>query len=83
MNILNEIASRASAPTPPFFQNIKKIGLIIAAVGTAVITAPGSIPAVLLTYAGYAITAGTVLVSIAQLTVDEQLLEEKLTVSVK
>ncbi|MBN7814713.1 hypothetical protein [Algoriphagus pacificus] len=72
MNILNEIASRASAPTPPFFQKVKKIGLIIAAVGTAVITAPGSIPAVLLTYAGYAITAGTVLVSIAQLTVDEE-----------
>lgn len=83
MNILSEIKERASAPTPPFFQQIKKIGLIIAAVGTAVITAPGSLPAFLLTYAGYAITAGTVLVSIAQLTVDEGRLEEKLKASVK
>ena len=83
MNIINEIKTRASAPTPIFFQNVKKIGLIIAAVGTAVITAPGSIPAFLLTYAGYAITAGTVLVSIAQLTVDEEQLEDKLMASVK
>ncbi|MBN7817025.1 hypothetical protein [Algoriphagus pacificus] len=78
MSILTEIKQRATAPTPLFFQKVKKIGLIIAAVGTAVITAPGSIPVVLLSYAGYAITAGTVLVSIAQLTVDEERLEEKL-----
>ena len=83
MSILTEIKQRATAPTPPFFEKVKKIGLIIAAVGTAVITAPGSIPAVLLTYAGYAITAGTVLVSIAQLTVDEERLEEKQLASVK
>lgn len=83
MNILAEIKQRASAPTPQFFQKVKKIGLIIAAIGTAVITAPGVVPAALLTYAGYAITAGTVLVSIAQLTVDEEQLEDKLMASVK
>lgn len=83
MNILNEIASRAAAPTPIFFQKVKKIGLIIAAIGTAVLTAPGVVPAVLLTYAGYAITAGTVLVSIAQLTIDEERLEDDLLQSVK
>ena len=71
MNILTEISTRASAPTPPFFQKLKKAGLIIAAIGTAVLTAPGSIPAMLLTYAGYAVTAGTVLITISQLTVDD------------
>ena len=83
MNILNEIKNRATAPTPIFFQKVKKIGLIIAAIGTAVLTAPGVVPAVLLTYAGYAITAGTVLVSISQLTVNEEQLEEKLLALVK
>ncbi|MBB6327854.1 hypothetical protein FHS59_003497 [Algoriphagus iocasae] len=83
MNILADIKQRASAPTPQFFHQVKKIGLIIAAIGQAVITAPGVVPAVLLTYAGYAITAGTVLVSIAQLTVDEDRLEEKLLAPVK
>lgn len=82
MNILTEVKSRAMAPTPPFFQMVKKVGLLIAAIGTAVLTAPGMVPEILLEYAGYAITAGTVLVSISQLTVDEGL-EETLMASVK
>ena len=78
MKIINEIASRATAPTPPFFRMVKKAGLIIAAIGTAVLTAPGSIPAILITYAGYAVTAGTVLVTISQLTVDDGAFEKLL-----
>ena len=83
MNILTEVKNRATAPTPPFFQFLKKAGLIIAAVGIAVISAPGAVPAILLAYAGYAITAGTILVSICQLTVDESKLEERLLQTVK
>ncbi|WP_035463720.1 hypothetical protein [Algoriphagus vanfongensis] len=83
MNILSEVKSRALAPTPPFFQFLKKAGLLIAAIGTAVLTAPGLVPEILQEYAGYAITAGTILVSICQLTVDEQKLEEKLLASVQ
>ena len=71
------------APTPPFFQFLKKAGLIIAAVGIAVITAPGVVPAILLVYAGHAVTAGTILVTISQLTVDESKLEERLLQPVK
>ena len=78
MNLLTEVKDRALAPTPPFFQMVKKAGLIIAAIGTAVLTAPGSIPAILLTYAGYAVTAGTVLVTISQLTVDDGAFEKLL-----
>tara|TARA_R110002012_G_scaffold228194_6_gene400585 strand:- start:292 stop:534 length:243 start_codon:yes stop_codon:yes gene_type:complete len=78
MNLLTEVKNRAIAPTPPFFQMVKKAGLIIAAIGTAVLTAPGSIPAILLTYAGYAVTAGTVLVTISQLTVDDGAVEKLL-----
>lgn len=83
MNILTEVKNRAMAPTPPFFQFLKKAGLIIAAVGIAVITAPGAVPAILLAYAGHAVTAGTILVSICQLTVDDSKLEERLLQSVK
>ncbi|SFT46737.1 hypothetical protein SAMN04489724_0873 [Algoriphagus locisalis] len=78
MNILTEVKQRATAPTPPFFQKVKKAGLIIAAIGTAVLTAPGMVPAVLLAYAGYAVTAGTVLVTISQLTVDDGAFEQAL-----
>ena len=78
MNLLTEVKDLVMAPTPPFFQMVKKAGLIIAAIGTAVLTAPGSIPAILLTYAGYAVTAGTVLVTISQLTVDDGAFENLL-----
>ncbi|MEB2787178.1 hypothetical protein [Algoriphagus persicinus] len=78
MNILAEVKDRALAPTPPFFQKLKKAGLIIAAIGTAVLTAPGTVPAILLAYAGYAVTAGTVLVTISQLTVDDGAFEKVL-----
>jgi hypothetical protein len=83
MRLITEIKNRALAPTPPFFQFLKKAGLIIAAIGTAMLTVPGAVPDVLLDYAGYAVTAGTILVSICQLTVDEGRLEEKLLQSVK
>ncbi|WP_262897501.1 hypothetical protein [Algoriphagus aestuariicola] len=35
---------------------------------------------ILLAYAGYAVTAGTILLSICQLTVDESRLEEKIII---
>ena len=83
MNLLNEVKDRALAPTPPFFQFLKKAGLLIAAVGTAVLTAPGMVPEILLAYAGHAVTAGTILVSICQLTVDDGKVEERLMQPVK
>ncbi|WP_296618250.1 hypothetical protein [Marivirga sp.] len=55
----------ALAPIPCFFQFLKKAGLSIAAVGIAVITAPGAVTAILLAYAGHAVTGGTILVSIS------------------
>lgn len=78
MNLLTEAKDRALAPTPPFFQKLKRAGLIIAAIGTAVLTAPGAVPSILMAYAGYAITAGTVLVSISQLAVDDGAMESAL-----
>ncbi|WP_233553746.1 hypothetical protein [Algoriphagus lacus] len=83
MDLITEIKERAQAPTPPFFQVLKRLGLMIAAIGLGVLTAPGELPEILMTYAGHALTAGTILVSICQLTVDESRLEEKLLNSVK
>jgi len=83
MTTIDEIKHRALAPTPPFFQLLKKAGLLIAAIGTAMLTAPGEVPEILLAYAGHAVTAGTILISICQLTVDETRLEEKLLQAVK
>lgn len=82
MNLISEINYRASAPTPAFFQGVKRVGLLIAAVGLAVLTAPGEVPNVVMAFATHAVTAGTILVSLAQLTVDEQKLEDRLLQSI-
>lgn len=77
MDLITEIKERAQAPTPPFFQAVKRLGLLIAAIALGILTAPGEVPELVLTYASHALTAGTILVSICQLTVDERRLEEK------
>ncbi len=77
MNTLDEIKFRAKSPTPPFFQKLKKIGFIVAAIGTAVLAAPAAIPEVLMIWAQHALTAGTVLISVSQLVVDENYPEIK------
>ena len=78
MELIKEIKERAQAPTPPFFQILKRLGLLIAAIGLGVMTAPGEVPELIQLYASHALTAGTILVSICKLTVDERRLEDRL-----
>lgn len=54
---LNE---RLSAPTPSFFKKIRNIGLTLGAIGGALLTAPVTLPAAVVTVAGYLVTAGIV-----------------------
>ena len=57
MNLLE----RAVSPTPTFFQKLRNIGLILAAVSAAIIGAPVTLPAFVTTIASYLAVAGTVL----------------------
>jgi uncharacterized membrane protein HdeD (DUF308 family) len=65
-NLLQRVAS----PTPKFFKVLRDIGLALAAVGGAVLTAPIAIPAVVTTAAGYVAVAGGVLTAVSQATVE-------------
>lgn len=56
----NEIIERVKAPTPNFFKKVRSIGLTVGAVGTALLSAPVSLPAAVLTLAGYMVAAGLV-----------------------
>lgn len=69
---MQHILQRAKASTPPFFKNIRNIGLAVSAVATALLTAPVTLPAALTTVAGYLLTAGTVTTAISQLTVNRE-----------
>ena len=59
---------RVKAPTPKFFKVLRNIGLIMAGVGTVILTAPVALPAALVTAGGYLVTAGGVATAISQIT---------------
>ena len=63
------LLERAVSPTPTFFQKLRNIGLALAAISAAIIAAPVSLPAIVVTIAGYLAVAGTVLSSVSQITV--------------
>ena len=71
------IVNRMKAPTPRLFKTLRTIGLVMAAVGGTIITAPVSIPVVLINIAGYLTVAGGVLTAVSQITVDESKLNEE------
>jgi ABC-type xylose transport system permease subunit len=65
MNVIDRLAS----PTPTFFQKLRNIGLVLAAVSAAIVAAPVALPAIVVTVAGYLAVAGTVLGAVSQITI--------------
>ena len=55
-----EITDRIKSPTPKFFKKIRTIGLTLGAIGGALLTAPITLPATVVSIAGYLATAGIV-----------------------
>ena len=70
---MKEIIQRVSSPTPKFFKTLRNIGLILAAVSTAIVTAPIALPAAVVTVAGYLAVAGGIASAISQTAVDGEL----------
>ena len=65
------LVERAVSPTPTFFQKLRNIGLALAAASAAIIAAPVTLPAIVITIAGYLTVAGTVICAVSQITVPE------------
>jgi len=63
-----KIIERAKAPTPKFFKVLRTIGLTLAAVGGAILTAPVALPALITSLGGYFVVAGGVLSGVSQMT---------------
>ena len=68
---MNKIVERAIAPTPKFFKVLRTIGLALATVGTAVLTAPVALPVIVTTIGGYVAVAGGIISAVSQLTVEK------------
>ena len=52
--------------TPTFFKKLRNIGIALAGVSAAVLTAPVALPAIIIKVAGYLAVAGTVAGTVSQ-----------------
>ena len=64
------VVQRVKAPTPKFFKTLRTIGLALAGIGGAILATPVSVPAALVTIAGYITLAGGVMTAVSQTAVD-------------
>ncbi len=69
---MKTIVDRMKKPTPGFFKKVRNIGLAVLALGTAVLTAPVALPAILIKVAGYITVAGTVISGVSQTAVKNE-----------
>lgn len=75
---MKELKRRWTAKTPKFWKKVRNIAITLGAVAGVILTAPISLPAVIVTAAGYLATVGTVAATLSQLTVDDAKVEEEL-----
>ena len=66
------LQQRLTSPTPKFFKKVRTIGLILAAIGGAVVTAPVALPVAVLKVAGYLAVAGSVATAVSQVVTEEE-----------
>jgi hypothetical protein len=62
------LTQRITTPCPPFFKKLRNIGLALAAVSAAILTAPVALPVLLVKVAGYVAVAGGVATAVSQAT---------------
>lgn len=63
------IIKRIKAPTPRFFRHLRNIGLALAAAGGTILASPITLPAAVISIAGYLTVAGAVAGAVSQATV--------------
>lgn len=65
MKFEQEFINRLNAPTPQFFKSVRRIALMLGAVGTALLAAPVTLPAAVTTVAGYLVAAGLIATAVS------------------
>lgn len=68
MVMMKETRKRWKSDTPAFFRKVIKIGLTVGAIGGAILTAPITLPAGIISLGGYMVVAGLVSAGVAKTT---------------
>jgi hypothetical protein len=66
------LVERYNKPTPKFFKILRNIGIALATAGGAIISAPISMPAIVVSIATYMTVAGTVATAVSQAVVSDE-----------
>lgn len=66
------IVKRVKSPCPKFFKVLRNTGLVLAAVGGTIMTAPIALPIVFGSIGGYLVVVGGVLSAVSQLTTSSE-----------
>lgn len=67
-----KLIERYKKPTPSFFRKLRNIGIALATAGGAIIAAPITFPAIVITVATYLTVAGTVATAVSQAVVADE-----------
>lgn len=68
---MKHLRDRWNGKTPNFWKKVQRIAIVAGAVAGVIIAAPVTLPAAVITAAGYVVTAGTVAATLSQLTVED------------
>lgn len=63
---MKKLLQRIQEPTPKFFRKLRNIGLALTAVSSVIVTAPVSLPALVVSVAGYLAVAGSIASAVSQ-----------------
>lgn len=64
-----KLIERARQRTPKFFRNLQKAAVVITGISAAILSSPVALPLLVVNFAGYLATAGTVAAVLSQVAV--------------
>jgi uncharacterized membrane protein HdeD (DUF308 family) len=70
--MLQEIVGRLKAPTPKFWQRVRRLGVVLGSAGAAMLAAPATLPAWIPVAGGYVVLAGGIVTALSSLTCEDQ-----------
>lgn len=68
---LSSFFKRCGQDTPPFFKKLRIAGLVVAAAGAALLTAPVALPAAVVAIGGYLVVGGSVASAMSQAAIED------------
>ena len=68
---MENLKERWNAKTPKFWKKVQRIGIIVGAVGAALVASPVVLPVAIVTGAGYLVAVGTATAALSQLTKED------------